>query len=268
MTTPAHSCPVAPNAVYVWRGFMSAALNYDQFAAFLGTVFVPACVQLQPPIGLRAYLPTMVPQANKPAAVPDQTALMFWRTPAAHDEAKVALAERIYSNLHGDVYDMNRSSKPQQEVPKAIDATSGALEPEQPYYLLDGDADWMQGLVHHLVGARRPDLSASDFLTGAASWAKALRQQPPSCADAALVCCGNDYAVAWIHGTADSAALQPSLEALAKLTQPILSVDSHAVSMDAGLWDDWPGLDLSSAACLNIQFPRPHDAKPKKRVSA
>ncbi|HJX85188.1 MAG TPA: hypothetical protein VJ723_12670 [Candidatus Angelobacter sp.] len=263
MKKSAHSYPVPPNSVYVWRGFKPASLDYAQFTAFLATVFVPACVQLQPPIGLRAYLPSMVPQANKPAAVPDQTALMFWRTPAAHDEAKVALAERIYSNLHGDVYDMNRSTL--QEVPKPLDATSGALQPEQPYYLLDGEADWMQGVVHHLVGARRPDLSANDFLTGAATWAKALRQKPPRGMDAGLVCCGNDYAVAWLHGTANSKALQSAVDPLAKLTQPVLNADAHAITMDAGLWDDWAGLDLATFPCLNFQFPRPRDAKPKKR---
>jgi hypothetical protein len=259
----AASYPVAPNSVYVWRGFKPAALSYDNFAAFLGTVFVPACALLQPAIGLRAYLPSMVPQPNKPAAVPDQTALMFWRTPAAHDEAKAAIAERIYSNLHGDVYDMVRSKLP--EVPLPLEPTSATLVAEQPYYLLEGFADWMHGAAHHLVGARRAGLSAADFLMAAAAWSKAFQKNPPAGVDGALVCCGNDYLVAWLHGAGESVALQSALTGLASLTQTVLSADAHAVDMNAELWDEWPGLDLSMAPCLNLHFARHNNAEPRKR---
>src|SRR6266436_6725454 len=113
---------VAPNSVYVWRGFKAAGAAYADFAKFLGSVFVPACALLQPSVGLRAYLPTMVPQAGKPAAVPDQTALMFWATPQSHDLAAQAIAVRIYQNLHGDAYDMVRSKLP--EVPIAFPTTA------------------------------------------------------------------------------------------------------------------------------------------------
>lgn len=53
MSRASTSYPVPPNSVYVWRGSRPATLSYDGFAAFLSTVFVPACVLLQPPIGLR-----------------------------------------------------------------------------------------------------------------------------------------------------------------------------------------------------------------------
>ncbi len=262
MNQSAASYPVAANSVYVWRGFKPATLSYADFASFLGTVFVPACVLLQPAIGLRAYVPSMVPQTSKPTAVPDQTALMFWRTPAAHNEAKAAIAERIYSNLHGDVYDMVRSSLP--EVPLPFDQSVATLVAEQPYYLLNGVADWMQGSVHHLVGARRADLSAADFLAAVAEWAKSFQQTPPPGVDGALLCCGNDYVVGWLHGGNDSTPLQPLFDGLASLTQTVLSADALSFDIKAALWDDWPGLDLSTAPCLNMQFARHHDAAPRK----
>lgn len=57
---------------------------------------VCSCLRvLQPKVGLRAYLPALVPQDGKPAAVPDQTALMFWNGPTAHNDAKKAIAVRL-----------------------------------------------------------------------------------------------------------------------------------------------------------------------------
>ena len=158
MTKRAKSYPVAPNAVYVWRGFMVPGSDYQKFAQFLGSIFVPACALLQPSVGLRAYLPTMVPQNQKPPAVPDQTALMFWATPQAHDEAGAAIAVRIYQELHGGVYDMTRPKL--EEVPVALSTVTGALQADQPYFLFDEPADWMLGasitwLAHAVRTARR-----------------------------------------------------------------------------------------------------------------
>ncbi|HTB12046.1 MAG TPA: hypothetical protein VK752_10755 [Bryobacteraceae bacterium] len=248
----ARSYPVAPDSVYVWRGYMSPAKTYADFVEFLGQVFVPACALLQPSVGLRAYLPTMVPQSGKPAAVPDQTALMFWATPEAHDLAEKAIAVRIYQNLHGDAYDMTRSKLP--EVPVALSAASGSLQAEQPYYLLDQPVDWMFGKVFHLVGSRRADLTPAAFLAAAFGWASSFRDAPPADVDAALICCGNDYAVAWVHGTRKLAS---ALDGLAALTVPVLQAAPISKTLPAGLWGGWPGLDLTKHTCLNLQFPRP-----------
>lgn len=261
------SYPVPPNSVYVWRGFKSATITYDKFAQVLGSVFVPACVLLQPPVGLRAYLPTMVPQAGKPPAVPDQTALMFWATPESHDLAEKAIAVRIYQDLHGDAFDPIRSDSP--EVPLRITTATGALKSNQPYFLFDQPADWMLGRVHHLVGARRPDLTVGDFLAAAYTWASQFRNQPPRGVDAGLVCCGDDYAVAWVHSDKNMPSLAKALDELAALTVPVLRADPRSLKIPAGLWDDWPGLDLTKDTSLNMQLVRPPAgrAKPRKRGS-
>ena len=130
------SYPVPPDCVYVWRGFRAPNTTQDLFANFLGSTFVPACALLQPAVGLRAYVSCLVPQTTNPAAVPDQTALMFWAEPGAHDLATRSLAVRIYQNLHGGTYDMTRSHT--TEVPIALPTAGGALTADQPYHLLDG----------------------------------------------------------------------------------------------------------------------------------
>jgi hypothetical protein len=256
------SFPVAPDCVYVWRGFRSASTSYEQFAHFLGSVFVPACALLQPAAGLRAYLPTMVPQDAKPAAVPDQTALMFWDNPQAHDLAAKTMAVRVYQNLHGDAYDMARSKLP--EVPLALGAAAAAatLSAEQPYFVFDGAADWMSGSVQHLVGARRAELPQADFLAAAYRWACDLRQRAPAQVDGALVCCGADYAVAWIHSSAPDAAPGDLFDGLAALTVPVLECAPQALDLGAGLWDDWAGIDLARHPSINFQFTRPGPVKP------
>lgn len=263
--TRAASYPVAPNSVYVWHGFKAADMSYDKFAGFLGGVFVPACALLQPAVGLRAYLPTMVPQEDKPAAVPDQTALMFWATPQSHDLATHSIAVRIYQNLHGNVYDMSRSKS---GVPVSLTDAAGRLQPDQPYFLVDQPADWMHGSVSHLVGARRPEMSPADFLTQAYQWAAILHRDPPLAIDAALICCANDYVMAWVHSAQRNAGLATAFDGLAMATVPVLRQDPRPLHITARLWDGWPGLDLAQDACLNIQLRRPpaSEAMPRPRA--
>ena len=250
----AASHPVPPAAVYVWRGFRSPSLTQDAFALFLGSVFVPACALLQPRVGLRAYLPTMVPQAGKPPGVPDQTALMFWDTMTAHDEAQQAIAARIYKNLHGDAYDMTRSGRIEQPLP--LDPASTTLAAEQPYFLFDASADWMLGDAIHLVGARPPAVSPEGFRAQIGAWAKRLRERPPAGVDAALVCCGDGYVVAWAHAP-PGGSVPTALDDLAGVALVVLKQQPRAIDLPAGLWEGWPGLDLTKDVCINIQLQRP-----------
>jgi hypothetical protein len=255
--------PVPPNSVYVWRGFMAPPpKTFENFVNFLGSVFVPACAILQPPVGLRAYFTNIIPQNNKPAAVPDQTALMFWATPQSHDLAKEALAIRIYQNLHGDVYDMKRSGT--QEVPVILPSSEPGFIAEQPYYLFEESADWMKGKVQHVVGARPENISAADFLTSVYKWASDFKTNKPDGVDGTLVCCGNDYALAWVHTSGASSGFSKILKGFASLVQVQLQVSPRSEKLQAGLWNNWPGLDLtlSENTSLNFQFKRKPDTNP------
>ncbi len=252
MNEKANPFKVVSNSVNVWHGFKAKEMTYDRFVEFLGTVFVPACGLLQPPVGLRAYLPTMVPQENKPDAVPDQTALMFWATPSTHDLANKAIAVRIYQNLHGHVYDMTRSKS---DNPISISDTTETLKAQQSYFLLDQQADWMLGNVKHLVGVRRTDLTPNDFLASAYKWAWDFHNKPPDSVDAALICCDNDYVMAWVHGD-EKSDMDTILDGLADLTIPTFHQNLSPLSLPAGLWDDWPGLDLKKDIGINMQFGR------------
>lgn len=265
MAKRVRSYPVLPGSVYVWRGFMAPPpQTYAGFTKFLGSIFVPACALLQPPVGLRAYIPTMVPQLNKPAAVPDQTALMFWDTPQSHDLANSTVAVRAYQNLHGDLYDMVRSHTP--EIPMPL-PSAASFTAEQPYYLFDTVADWMLGAVRHAVGARPSAVTQQDFLASVYRWALDFKTNPPAGVDSALVCCGNDYAVAWAHTKKATGSFNSVLSSFSKLTAVQLEVSPRTTEIPAGLWNKWDGFDLTSArySSMNIQLNRPPNTKPIKK---
>jgi hypothetical protein len=207
----------------------------------------------------------MVPQANKPSAVPDQTALMFWATPQSHDLANSTVAVRAYQNLHGDLYDMVKSHTP--EVPQALPSAASGFATEQPYYLFDNRADWMLGAVRHVVGAKPAAVSQQDFIASVYQWALNFKTNPAAGADGALVCCGNDYAVAWVHTKKAAPSFSKVLDSFSKLVAVQLAVTPRTTEMPAGLWNKWDGFDLTlpKYSSMNIQLNRPPDTKPVKK---
>jgi hypothetical protein len=250
--------------VYVWRGFRSPNLTQDQFANFLGSIFVPACALLQPAVGLRAYVSCLVPQTGKPSTVPDQTALMFWADPGAHDLATRSLAVRIYQNLHGGAYDMPRSHT--TEVPVALPTASRTLTADQPYHLLDHAADWMFGATRHVVGHRSDSTDVETFLATLYSWAAEFRTSPPTGIDGALLAAGDEFAVAWVHGPDPNTDLAPALAGFTAAVEPVFTIAPARKPLSVTLWDDWPGLDLIAEPCLNFQFDRRSDTRPRAQA--
>ena len=239
--------PVPPNTVRVWRGFMMPGSDYRKFAEILGSVFAPACALLQPNAGLTAYVPSMPSQKRKPASVPDQTALMFWATTTAHDEAVKTVAVRAYQDLHGAVYD-TRVSRSDVPVPLA-----SAIVANRPYYLIDQPSDWMIGKVRHLVGA--PKKSPATFFAWVERWAAGYAAKPPKNVDGALLIVGEGYVAFWEHWTGRPG--KSPIDELRKSVTPFLDAVAENIAPGGGLWDDWPGWDLTKHTCINVQLDRP-----------
>jgi hypothetical protein len=246
--TPAK--PVAPDAVHVWRGYRAAGKSIDDFATFLGTVFVPACALLQPNAGLHAFIPSLPSPAGKPPTVPDQTALMFWTDQGTYANAFKTLAVRAYTNLHGDAYG------PPSAAAFPVALVAGPLTAEQPYYLIAKPADWMLGQVHHFIGARPGAETPAAFLAELGTWAGSYSASHPPGVDAAIICAGNDYVTFWQHSPHDVAEPAGAPDLTGPAT-PVLQAAAETVELGAGLWDDWPGLDLTAQPSLNIQLKRP-----------
>lgn len=250
MNSPSHLQVVAPDSVHVWRGYKLPGKSHDEFASFLGEVFVPACSLLQPNAGLNAYVPSLPDPSRKPEGIPDQTALMFWTVPEAHKNGFKVPAVRTYTNLHSLVYD--DSSKSQFPV-----ALPPALKAEQPYYLIDKQADWMYGSIHHFIGAKIHNESSTDFLEGITDWASSYRSTPPDGVDGGLLCVGENYILFWEHHIDNGTSASKSFQRLPGMAQPVLQKSASPYTIPAGLWTPWEGIDLQQNNCINIQLIRP-----------
>src|ERR1700747_655172 len=146
------------DAVRVWRGFRRSDLTIDGFCDRLGSVFMPATVELQVAVGLNVYAPT-VPAGveGKPDTVPDKTAIVFWDSQDVYHAAFNTLASRAYTLLHSVVF----TPESRADFPVAF---GGGLTAGQPPHIASAPGDWMQGTIRHLVGGRPEEKSPQEFV--------------------------------------------------------------------------------------------------------
>lgn len=239
---------MAPDAVRVWRGFRSPAVEEKTFLAKLGSVFIPATVQIQAPNGLTAYLPSVLP-AEKPSSAPDEIALVFYEYQAAYDEAKATVGGRSYSDMHALVFDLTRS---QSGFPVRF---TGDVKPDERYYLFDGHVDWQSGSVSTLVGL--PLGGSEDFLTTVRDFLLAVQAQGEDAPDGAIAVAAPDHIVYWEHR--QSASERSLLPRLASLVQPVYQAEFQPQPLYDGLWHPYGGLEVAGGESFNTQFTRRHE---------
>ncbi len=244
---------VPPNAVRVWRGY--AKLPLDQFYSALGTVFVPATVLMQIDAGLYSYTPT-VPAGldGKPSTAPDETAILFWNSQETYWNGFTKLAVRTYTLTHGGVYNPPSGA----DLPTLF---AGTLTPEEPVYLFDQPADWMHGVINHLVAARPASMAPAAFQTAIAGILATI--QKTVALEGAIACVGNDYLVYWelrsgAPGTPTPPTGVPALQAV--LTEWNHVFTPAPTFLPIGLWDEWAGMDVRAGSSFNMQFKRESEA--------
>lgn len=239
--TEHHHFAIPPDAVRVWRGYRASTMQLSDFYTRLGTVFIPATVEMQIKAGLDTYIPA-VPGglAGKPDTVPDETAILFWDSQQTYTDGFKTLAVRTYTLTHGAVYQPPSGAN----FPVMFAET---LTAEQPVYLIDKPADWMHGNVTHFIGGRPAGITPGNFIAGIA---KALAPIPSSGIEGAIACAGNDYLVYWGLGDDGSAA------ALAKLCDWNKTITPAKTTLEKGLWDVWPGMTVAAGDGYNMQFQR------------
>jgi hypothetical protein len=235
--------PVSPDAVRVFRGRKRDGVSHDVFLQKLGAVFMPITVQMQRLYGLTAYLPAVLPR-NHPAGLPDEIALVFYRTQEAYQFAKRCAGGRAYSELHDLVFDMPKSPS---TFPTAF---GGEVEFEQAYHLLPGRVDWQAGRSRVFFGARTATLAPEAFRAQIA--ARAAELQKTAGFDAAVLCASADWLICWTHGPGD---LPPAV--FADVTTAVLDCEARALAVPPELSEPYDGLQVSPEGdFLNLQFPR------------
>lgn len=173
--TPTGSASIA---VRVWRGRRRHDITPEKFLDELQRVFVPATVRMMRPLGLVAYVPTLV-HADPVSDLPEELALVFYKSQRAYEDARKTPAGKAYGAMHGAVFQFPES-RSAFAVPWHGGEGAETVE-NQPFLLLGLDApgdsplpapDWQALRVEVLI-ARETDRSALTVSL------RALRANPP-----------------------------------------------------------------------------------------
>lgn len=237
--------PVPVNAVRVFRGRKRAVFDRAGFLNKLATVFMPMTIQIQRLYGLSAYLPA-VPPASNSGILPDEVALVFYRTQNAYQESKRCIGGRAYSALHELVFDMDAS---RSEFPELF---QGNVEFDKPYHLFNTSLDWQGGSTRLYLGTRLPEVSPAAFAEGIAKIASGL-QQSRGDLDNVIFCVSEGWLIWWEHSSTPVARGF----AFDRLSKAAFIKAARLLRVPTSLTRPYKGLTLNDAGdFVNFQFAR------------
>jgi hypothetical protein len=253
-----NSIVTPPDSVRVWRGFRLQSLPLDQFYSKLGSVFIPATVKFQIDAGLHSYTPA-VPAGldGKPDWVPDETAILFWKSQQTYWNGFTRLSVRTYTLTHGGVYITTGTPLSRADFPVLFtDAQSLAVD--APVFLFNKNADWMNGTIRHLVAERPRNMDPQTFKSGIADVLTKIQALTPQL-DGAIACIGDEYLVYWELGAIAPGTNNP-VSGIA-LFQPVLTgwkqvLNPAPTFLPIGIYDEWAGMDVRAGSSFNMQFTR------------
>jgi 5-methylthioadenosine/S-adenosylhomocysteine deaminase len=247
--------PVPPNSVRVWRGYRKSGMKSEDFGNQLGSVFIPSAVQTQVPLGMTAYLPTVLPY-RKAKSVPDEIALVFYESKEVYGQTFKTTAGRAYGLLHGTVFAPTKGL-PSDQHPSASgwpDLFNKTLKPNKAYYLFKSKTDWQKGSVYLYVGTRKQSVNSDEFLEQAGSILQQIQKTPVKGMDGAIVTTTGDCLIYWEHWTTEKPKKHPGITALGKMTSPVLSKAAEPLQIVANSLARSPGTKIQGGECLNLQF--------------
>lgn len=252
------SVPVAPDSVRVWRGFRLGSMPEETFFKKLGSIFCPGTVQIQAPVKLTAYLPSVLP-ANKHPKAPDEIAIVFYAYPNAYHEAKDTVGGRAYSDLHGLVFDLTESKS---GFPQLF---TGDVVTNERYYLFEEHIDWQLGFVNVFVGV----VAGGDepgFRDAVGRFLSEVQQRggPDGAIASASSRAPNapgveaEFVVYWEHWPDEAAAAQSMIPQLADLekVEAVYHQPIAPYELNEGLWDPYAGVTVNGGESFNFQFKR------------
>jgi hypothetical protein len=241
---------VPPDAVRVWRGFRLGTLDPAKFMGYLGSIFIPATGVLQRLYGLTAYLPTVLP-ISKPVGLPDEIALVFYKSQQAYLDTQETVAGRAYSLLHQTVFDFPAS---QTGFPVLLESK---LELDTPYHLFSDRVDWQGGFSQVFVGTREPSILIADFQSQLQQFFQKQQQERPSGLDAAVCCASSNWLLYWEHWPTELGAKENSRIAdLTRIAEQVSLEPYVATKIESSLTANYPGVGDVDGKSFNILFPR------------
>jgi hypothetical protein len=240
--------PVPADAVRVFRAHKRADTQRDMFVQRLGQVFMPLTIQMQRLYGLTAYLPAILPE-SKDSTIPDEVALVFYRTQECYHEAKRSIGGRAYSELHELAFDMSASHS---EFPILLAADE--IAPDQPYHLFERSIDWQAGYSRLFVGTRKAGAGSDAFLASVAKAARQVQADPRSL-DAVIFSATSDWVVWWDHSPTGMAT--GPVHYLDAVADRVHLSAARCLRVPPNMLEPYAGLSLNAQTdFLNLQFSR------------
>ncbi|WP_156332391.1 hypothetical protein [Rhodopseudomonas sp. AAP120] len=239
--------PVPADAVRVFRGRKKAESGREGFVHRLGEVFMPMTIQVQRLYGLSAYLPAVVPVAAG-STLPDEVALVFYRTQDCYHEAKRCIGGRAYSEMHELAFDMAQSHS---GFPQLL--ATDTIAADQPYHLFERSVDWQVGSSRLYIGTRKPSLTAEAYLQGLAAIVRNI-QRDGTPLDAAVFSATADWLVWWDHAPTP---VDASVVDFAAVTDRVFASPPRNLRVPSNLSEPYSGVTLDPRGdFLNLQFKR------------
>lgn len=238
-------------AVRVWLGYALPTLApaphrqklYDQ----LGQIFIPATVQFMGPLGLQAYIPSIVP-TSRHAAVPDEIALVFYPDQATYESAcHESCGGRAYASLHSTVFSFSteagrpasHSAFPAQF--RGDPSQTGAIQ------VLDHGESWQSGRVISEVMART-EQTPEVFRGAVCNRFTGLLEVLPTGLSGVFLYLDDDLCVCWSLWTGNPQPLAEGLGERALLSESVPS------SVPPSPFARYAGLHVQAGDSLNLQF--------------
>lgn len=218
-----------PMIFRVWLGWRASTLRgaggWVKFALHLQRVFVPATVQVMGRFGLLAYLPSLA-QEGQSEALPDETALLVYRSQGEYKAAFDTVAGRAYGLLHEAVFDMT-PSKSRSAWAKTLPAALEAKLPATHWPAAAGGPEFTQdsSAAVYLVLQHPPGTPAS---------LQQVRDALGTADGEAVVCQSGALSFVWLATRGDRSAQQQAHQLLQRYPDWQVLVKQDAKRASAG----------------------------------
>jgi hypothetical protein len=251
----ANETPLPKLPIRAWLGWRREDIIRSRFVDQLGDLFLPMTIHVgRDRLGSLAGYSAAVMPGNLGSVVPDETALVFYKSIPDYVRTMATLEGRGYQTLHGALFDLTRSST--KDFPVLLG--DSLLLDTNPYYAysnVEGIDRWQAMTTRMMIGLRMRSLDQSLFKVNLFDCLRGLQKKAPTAEGALIVRASRDFVVAWQLG--DPAANGDHLEQIADLpsVQSIWTAEAKQVAVPADLntADRW--LNVSPGDFLRFQFP-------------
>ncbi len=276
---------VRPDSLRVSYFYRALEFKNDRagFRRTLGTLFIPCWTQLTSPLGLTAYVPSVPPQTDASAQIPDEIAIVFFESKEVYNAIRKATSGRLCGKtLHSSVFAWQEDPSPLRKSSSGFpsrmpDPDEGTIAFQTQinamananrtagstgYYLFDNEADWHFGVTRVFVGARPKTTDTGDYLNMVHQAFFQLRTNRPAGLEGLLFVLLEDCLIYWAHWTSAEAYPRDLLSDLKGELSVIMDKFAEPREVPSSMSREFEGFpDLQDGDSYAIQFERRHEKK-------